>query len=171
MINLKSYLTSKYPQIKFTVSNGNRVPKFNPTIKSYLALKELGTESQEIMALLLERVYQIRKINNNAVATYVRTEHGLTKKNEQSSFRRCYKLNATKSLLPSERAQLLAMYKQSRLLTKMTGVQYVVDHIVPLVGKNEFGEHNVCGLHVLRNVQIITEFDNQLKGCLFIDKE
>lgn len=59
------------------------------------------------------------------------------------------------------------IYAECRAISKLTGVKHEVDHIIPIVGKNEFGEHVVCGLHVEANLQIIPKHENLKKHCKF----
>jgi 5-methylcytosine-specific restriction endonuclease McrA len=50
------------------------------------------------------------------------------------------------------------MYKTAITMTRITGEQYVVDHIVPL--RSEV----VCGLHVPWNLRVITREENLKKS-------
>jgi 5-methylcytosine-specific restriction endonuclease McrA len=53
------------------------------------------------------------------------------------------------------------LYLEAQRLTLETGIEYVVDHIVPL-------KHRlVCGLHAYANLQCITAEQNRLKGNTF----
>lgn len=50
------------------------------------------------------------------------------------------------------------IYSLSKLRTKLTGVKFAVDHIVPLRNKH------VCGLHVESNLRIVENHINVKKG-------
>ena len=77
---------------------------------------------------------------------------------QRATDRHAKKLNAMPSWLTKEDRNAIAeIYKQCRDRSEADGIQYNVDHIVPLQGKN------VCGLHVPWNLQVLTEIDNKRK--------
>ena len=57
--------------------------------------------------------------------------------------------------------QIRQIYLEANHLTKVTGIPYVVDHIIPR--KHPL----VCGLHNQFNLQILTRKENSLKSNRF----
>lgn len=84
----------------------------------------------------------------------------------ESRARRSY---AMKVSTPSwaDKSEIRRIYRERNALTKATGIKHEVDHIIPLVGKNEHGEHVVCGLHVEHNLRVITKRENASKNCRY----
>lgn len=62
------------------------------------------------------------------------------------------------------RSQLNRLSRQVKERTRSTGVQHVLDHIVPIC------HPKVCGLNVPWNLQIITEAKNVTKGNTWYDE-
>lgn len=62
-----------------------------------------------------------------------------------------------------QRKEIRELYKIAITMTKLTGEQYVVDHIVPL--RSDI----VCGLHVPWNLRVITRAENLKKSNKLID--
>jgi hypothetical protein len=58
----------------------------------------------------------------------------------------------------ADRNEIRKIYAEAAAMTAQTGIQYSVDHIYPLKGRNS------CGLHVPWNLQIITMIDNCRKA-------
>lgn len=61
-----------------------------------------------------------------------------------------------------DRKAIKQIYAECRSINATSPIKYVVDHIVPL------NNPKVCGLHVARNLQIITEEANLAKSNNFI---
>jgi hypothetical protein len=73
--------------------------------------------------------------------------------------RRAEKKKRTPPWLTKEHIHAMtALYNQAAWLTRITGVPWHVDHIVPLSGKN------VSGLHIPNNLQVIPARENLKKG-------
>lgn len=83
------------------------------------------------------------------------------KKAQWEAKRRSKKLESTPNWAELEKIEVL--YQKAKWLSKLTGLVYHVDHIVPLQGEN------VCGLHCWNNLQILESSINFSKGNKYED--
>ena len=75
------------------------------------------------------------------------------------SFRRKRNQIATpKWLSQTQKKEIRDLYLIAQSTTTITGVRYVVDHIIPLISDV------VCGLHVPWNLQVMTQEENLKKS-------
>lgn len=88
-----------------------------------------------------------------------------------SSYRRALiKASVPRNLNDTQLWMISEIYELAALRTKLTGIEWHVDHIVPLKGVSAFGgEQIVCGLHVACNLQVITARENLVKSNIFQD--
>jgi hypothetical protein len=90
--------------------------------------------------------------NNNKINNNIRAQK-----------RRASLLNAHPSWANNEKIALV--YQECFIKKEETGVEYVVDHIIPLQNKY------VCGLHVHNNLRIITLEQNSVKHNWFFPED
>lgn len=64
-----------------------------------------------------------------------------------------------------EKKLIRQMYLEAQRLTKLTKERYVVDHVYPLISDQ------VCGLHTLKNLRIMTQEENLKKSNKMPDFE
>lgn len=119
----------------------------------YEANREQVIQAAATRPLEVKRVYQKAWKERNTV--WVRAD--------TKARRRKHRLATPKWLTREQKGQIRELYKIAITMTKTTGEQYVVDHIVPL--RSEF----VCGLHVPWNLRVITQEQNLLKSNKLID--
>jgi len=68
-------------------------------------------------------------------------------------------------LTEEDRQSISKVYEEAKTLSRITGISYQVDHIVPLLGDN------VSGLHVPWNLQVLTGLENNIKNNKFYEDE
>ena len=119
----------------------------------YEANREQVIQAAATRPLEVKRVYQKAWKERNTV--WVRAD--------TKARRRKHRVATPKWLTREQKGQIRELYKIAITMTKTTGEQYVVDHIVPL--RSEF----VCGLHVPWNLRVIPRQENLLKSNKLID--
>ena len=62
-----------------------------------------------------------------------------------------------------QKLEIRQLYQIAITMSRTTGEQYVVDHIVPIQGES------VCGLHVPWNLRVITQDENLIKSNKLVD--
>ena len=119
----------------------------------YEANKEQVMNAAKIRPIEIKREYQKAWKERNT--TWVRAD--------TKARRRKHREATPKWLAKKEKAEIRQLYQIAITMSKTTGEQYVVDHIVPLRG------NDVCGLHVPWNLRVITQEENLKKSNKFLD--
>ena len=119
----------------------------------YEANKEQVMNAAKIRPIEIKREYQKAWKERNT--TWVRAD--------TKARRRKHREATPKWLTKKEKAEIRQLYQIAIIMSKTTGEQYVVDHIVPLRG------NDVCGLHVPWNLRVITQEENLKKSNKFLD--
>lgn len=95
-----------------------------------------------------------RKVNS---ANYGRKHRGII--NSRGSLRRATKLKATPKW--ADKTLIAHIYELARAEKSRSGINYSIEHTIPLVSDL------VCGLHCPQNLQIVTQTYNSKKGNRF----
>jgi hypothetical protein len=77
--------------------------------------------------------------------------------------RRKHREATPKWLTRKQKSEIRQIYQIAITMSKTTGEQYVVDHIIPL------RSDSVCGLHVPWNLRVITQIENLEKSNKILD--
>lgn len=91
----------------------------------------------------LENVRRWKSENQDAVAAYCAVKKGK---------------RLLRKVAWADNEAIVAVYRQARELTEQTGMQWDVDHIVPLLGRR------ISGLHVHTNLQVMLATTNRKKS-------
>ena len=97
-------------------------------------------------------------------------ENNKDKVAEMGARRRARKKNAIPKWVENDEWYsflLLEIYDLSSMRTRLTGIDYQVDHMVPIAAKKNKKEQVACGLHVPWNLEIVTQIENSKKNSYY----
>lgn len=128
--------------------------------------KQYRRENKEKVAAAMrkwmsENAEKVREYQRIYRKSYYTSAENLAARNLDASGRRHTQRKATPKW--ANKKAMLAIYMKARRLTQETGVDYHVDHVVPILGRN------VCGLHTEQNLQILSAIENSRKNNRLID--
>lgn len=88
------------------------------------------------------------------------------KMSAKTAKRRSARLQRTPNwLTPEDYRAIRSLYETAAALTKSTGIEHHVDHVIPLQGRT------VSGFHCPNNLQILTQSENCIKSNKFTGDE
>jgi len=129
--------------------------KLNHVLRGYA-----GYPDKKCVVCIL--IFKSNNSNQKTCSKDCKYRHELLRKNiTQNARSKRFKLRTPKWLTKSDKIEIRWAYQIAKERTRDTGIQWHVDHIIPLKGKI------VSGLHVPSNLQIITAKENFKKRNKF----
>ena len=119
----------------------------------YLVNKEQVIQAAKTRPAEDKKLYQSRWKAKNSVWV----------KADTKARRRKHRQATPPWLTRKQKTEIRQLYQIAITMTRTTGEQYVVDHIVPLRGES------VCGLHVPWNLRVVTREENLKKSNKHLD--
>jgi hypothetical protein len=119
----------------------------------YVANKEQVIQTAKTRPSEDKKVYQSRWKAKNSVWV----------KADTKARRRKHRQATPPWLSRKQKTEIRQLYQIAITMTRTTGEQYVVDHIIPLRGVD------VCGLHVPWNLRVVTREENLKKSNKHVD--
>ena len=148
---VKQYCINNSERLKAQKREYSKIHSEEKTKKATEWAKNNRERSKEIKAKW--------RLNNSDKDKELKKQWRLNNPDYVSSQCRKYQASKSNSVpLWANNKKMREIYKESRRLTLETGIQYHVDHIVPLIS------NLVCGLHCEANLQILRFDDNGKKG-------
>ncbi len=169
----RGHVADRYVQINgstCTICSVQHTSKWNKSNPEKIKDTATKGRTKRLKTLKIWRAKNRKKLNKRANDRYYQDLENSRKRARvwarehpevgahHTNLRRARKLNATPKWVDLQ--EIKEIY-----LARPKG--YHVDHIIPLQGINEFGEHVVCGLHVPYNLQYLTAEQNMRKRNFF----
>lgn len=133
--------------------------RLNPEKRKAILAASRGKEGNKEKAKIRREKYKMENSAKIKASAALWIKNNPDKNSAKAARYRASKKKATVSW--SNAFFISEIYSHAKLKTELTGIEWVVDHRVPL--KSDF----VCGLHCEDNLQVITRLENQSKYNLY----
>ena len=150
-------------EIEWKSSASKRVEYF----EAYNRKEETKTKKNDWYLVNKEQVIQAAKTrpaeDKKLYQSRWKAKNSVWVKADTKARRRKHRQATPPWLTRKQKTEIRQLYQIAITMTRTTGEQYVVDHIVPLRGES------VCGLHVPWNLRVVTREENLMKSNKHLD--